>query len=463
MKLSSLICSALLLSVAAGAAGADVVSVPLAGRPTSDRYTVTVNGQPVWTEKFRTEFQLDKLPKWFTQEPHVGEQQELHIADFSAAGPLEVVITLAEPADTVTVHPLSRDIKPRLDGNRITLKLPGAAKLYVQVNRLPPLCLFANPPEDARPPAEGPDVRHFGPGVHHPGLMTLRSNETVYLAPGSLVYGGIRVEPGARNIKVLGRGVLDGGAQIQNMVRIVDGHDVEFRGITVRNGDGWTNTLVNCTDVTYDGVKVISFGPGGDGINPLGSRRVRINDCFLRCTDDCIAIKAPAADHVVADVAVTRSTMVGFAYSDGVTIGFETNGPSISGVRVQDCDIILSRGGSRVEGGHAAFSIICDGPALIHDILFEDIRVEAPVQKLCELQITDGTKYDDNAPGQIRDVTLRRIAWTFPRPIILKGFAADNLVEAVTFERCTIGGEPLADARPDVLQINPFVRNVAFK
>jgi hypothetical protein len=42
--------------------------------------------------------------------------------------------------------------------------------------------------------------------------------------------------------------------------------------------------------------------------------------------------------------------------------------------------------------GPAAFSIICDGPAWISDVLFEDIRVEERVEKLFEINITDGTK-----------------------------------------------------------------------
>lgn len=435
----------------------------LPGRPASDLYSLTVNGRPICTEKFRTDFQIEKLPTWFSREPHVSGQQELHIADFSAEGRLEVTITLPQSPVTVSVHPLSRGITPQLRGKQITLQLIGPEKLYIQADQLPPLCLFANPPEVAPPAANDPTVRYFGPGVHHPGLMTLRSNETVYLAAGALVYGGIRGERGARNLKVLGRGVLDGGAKIKNMVRLEDCHGVEVRGITVRNGDDWTNTLVNCTDVTYEGVKVISFGPGGDGINPVGSSKVRIKDCFLRCTDDCIAIKAPVADQLVADVVISKCTMVGFAYSDGVTIGFETNGPSISGVRVIDCDIILSRGGSRVEGGHAAFSIICDGPALIHDILYENIRVEANVQKLCEFHITDGTKYGDNPPGRIRGVTMRGVTWSSRRPIILKGFSPQNMVEDVTFDRCSIAGEPLISARSDSFQINPFVRDVFFK
>ncbi len=207
---------------------------------------------------------------------------------------------------------------------------------------------------------------------------------------------------------------------------------------------------------------IILFSVGGDGINPLNSRHVTIDNCFFRCTDDCIAIKAPDTNQIAKDIHVINNTMVGFAYSDGCTIGFETNGPSISDVLIKNCDIIQSRGGSRVNG-HSAFSTICDGPAIIYNVRYEDIRVEADVLKLFELHITDGTKYGIIPPGHIRGVHLKNILWTSVRPIILHGFDKNHKVENVIFENCVIAGKPLNTAREDIFQINEFIENVMFK
>ena len=154
--------------------------------------------------------------------------------------------------------------------------------------------------------------------------------------------------------------------------------------------------------------------------------------------------------------------MIGYAFSDGVTIGFETNGPSISDVTVRNCDILIARGGSRVDG-HSAFSIICDGPAIIHDILYEDIRVEERVLKLFELHITDGTKYGINPPGNIRDIYLKNISWASSKPIILKGFDESHSVENITFEDCVIANETLNDTGNEVFEIGDFVDQVYFR
>ncbi len=434
---------------------------PISDLTTSDVYEVQANGKSIWTEKFRTDMDIAALPEWFTSTPYTSVQQELHISNFSCKGQIQVEIMVSEPVKTISIHPYSRKIIPQVEGNKVSIKLPGPDKLFIEVNDLPPLCFFANPVEDLMTDPDDPSVRYFGPGVHNPGMMNLEDDEVVYIAGGAIVYGGIRTN-GSSNVRILGRGILDGNFKHQRMVVPENSDQVEFNGILIRNGRNWTNTIVNCTHVRYENVKVISFGPGGDGINPLGSKHVTINNCFFRCTDDCIAVKSPDSTWVVEDVLVTNNTMIGYAFSDGITIGFETNGPYIQDITVRNCDILMARGGSRVDG-HSAFSVICDGPAVISNVLFEDIRVEEPVLKLFELNITDGTKYGINPPGHIRDIHLKNISWKSERPIILQGFDEDHRVQNILFENCTIKDQPLTDAGNPLFQINEFVDEVQFK
>ena len=437
-----------------------IVYPPIPGLTTSDVYSVKVNNQDVWTEKFRTNMDISKLPDWFI-EPHTKVQQEIHQASFSCHGRLQVFIRVPNGIKKVSIHPLSRGIKPNVSENVLTFSLPGPDNLYIEIDTLPPLFIFANPIEDEKISAEAPGVHYFGPGVHRPGYITLKDNETVYIAAGAIVYGGIRAN-GVHNICVTGRGILDGGFEFKQMVLVQNCKDVHFEGVMIRNGDGWTNTLVNCERLRYDHVKVLSFGPGGDGIDPLNSRNILISNCFLRCTDDCIAIKAPAPDQVVNDVVVADNTMLGFAFSDGVTIGFETDAVSISNITVHNCDVILACGGSRVDG-HSGFSIICDGPAAISHVLYENIRVEKSEIKLFELTITDGTKYGVGPPGHIKDITLKNISWAHEGPIVLKGFDENHRVQKITFNNCTVADKPLRDIKSTVMHIGSFVDDVVVK
>ena len=426
MKKEFLLLAFLFLSVATLHANASndstsaiIVYPAIPGLTTSDVYSVRVNDQDIWTEKFRTTMDISKLPDWFI-EPYTKVPQEIHQASFSCDEKVRISIRVPNAIKKVSIHPVSRGLKTNVNGNVLTFSLPGPDKLYIEIDSLPPLFVFANPIEYEKISPDAPGVHYFGPGVHRPGYITLTDNETVYIAAGAIVYGGIRAN-GVHHIRILGRGILDGGFEFKQMVLVENCKNVIFEGVMIRNGDGWTNTLVNCEGLRYDHVKVLSFGPGGDGIDPLNSRNIVISNCFLRCTDDCIAIKAPALDQVVNDVVVADNTMLGFAFSDGVTIGFETDAASISNVTVRNCDVILARGGSRVDG-HSGFSIICDGPAFITHVLYENIRVEKSEIKLFELNITDGTKYGVGPPGHIKDITLKNISWAHEGPIVLKGF-----------------------------------------
>lgn len=430
------------------------------GLEESKVYKVKAGKERVWVEGFRTSMDLATLPEWFTKDPRVAQQQEIHFADFAADGPTEIVITTRKRIKQAQVRPIARGIKPIIEGKRVRFTLPGPDKVYVEIDDLPPLCVFANPPT-LPAPAAAPGVIVFEKGVHEPGLIELTDGSTVYLAPGALVYGGLRAK-GAKGIRVFGAGILDGGYRHEDMVRFEDCEDVRVEGITIRNGIGWTNTLVHCRDIHFKAVKVISFGPSGDGINPVNSSDVSISGSFFRCTDDCVAIKAPDPRFSTEGIRVFGNTMIGYAFADGVTIGFETNAPSISDIQIQNCDILMARGGSRVDG-HSAFSIVCDGPSRIHDILFSELRVEDVEHKLFELIVTDGTLYGADKPGHIGDVTIKSVQWKHAAPISLKGFGPSNRVSTVAFEGCTVAGKSLESIEDPIFRIGPHVSDVTVK
>ena len=450
----------ILLIMATGLSVARVKPFPsVEGLEQSRIYHVLINNQEIWTEKYVSNLEMDQLPDWFS-DPSVRQPQEQHIASFEGTGQMQVSLTVEGSLNNVKIRPASRKIKPSVDGNKITFNWEGPGQLVVEIDDLPPLFLFANPEEKNVPSVNGAGIKYFAPGVHRPGYIELKDDETVYIAAGAVVYGGIRAK-NASNIKVIGRGILDGNYQYRQMVEIESSRNILFEGVTIRNGRGWTNTLINCREVDYSNVKVLGFGPSSDGINPAGSQNVRITNCFMRCTDDCVAIKAPDYKHPVQDIYVANNIMIGFAYADGVTIGFETNAEYVKNVVVRDCDILLARGGSRVDG-HSGFSIICDGPAIISNIVFENIRVEQSEIKLFELNITDGTLYGEDPPGHIRDVTIKNVEWFHDGPIVIYGFNENHRVENVLFTDCKVAGKPLKQESKNFV-INQFTRNIIVK
>jgi len=420
--------------------------------PSTD-VAVRVNGQPIWTEHLHRPCPED-AEEWFAAFAAT-HPLAVHTATFACDGPHTVTITRPAPIASLTVRPKSLQIPVTLDGECATLQLPGPCKLLIEIDDLPPLLLFADPLEVDAPAADDPEVLYFGPGEHHPGLITLKDRMQVYFAPGAVVYGGFRGH--GAHVRIFGRGILD-GRELDTPMVILDGAaDVSFSDITLRCGRGWQNTLRNCEHIRYRNVKVLSFVPFGDGIDPVCSRDIHIENSFFRCSDDCMAVKAFKSGPIVSGITVTGCVMAGYAFGDGFTIGFEADTALMENITVRDCDILSALGPNKAEG-HSAFSVICDGPAVVRNVVFENIRVEEDVFKLFELHVTDGDTYVHRGPGRIHDVLVKDVTWAVDHPIILHGDSADHGVDNVIFENCLVAGVPLTS--PAQVRMNAFVENV---
>lgn len=433
---------------------AKVVTYPQdSGLVTSPDFKVTVNNTPVWVEKIGSNVHTDK----YTLYGGI-EMEYLNIANFSCSGSLTIKVTASVQIDSFKIRPQSRNIRGIVKGRDLSFTIPGPQKLYIEINGLPHLAIFANPLE-VNPPKEGdPNVLYFGHGVHNPGQITLQNNQTVYIAGGATVTANIRGSD-LRNVKILGRGSLQGN------VRITNTGNLEVNGIFIRNTRGWTNTLTNCHHSIYRNVKVFSYEAiySVDGINPVSCRDFTIDDCFMRCRDDCVAIKSMDYKLSVDSIFVTNNVMVGWACSDGVTIGYELNGSPIRNILIKNCDILYARSGGGT-GGHSGFSIVSDGPAWVENIRYEDIRIENNIEfKNLELVITNGKMYGDDPPGHIKGVYMKNVHWENSlKPFIISGFSSENQVEDITFDHCFVGSKVLTGINDASFKVNEYSRNIKF-
>jgi hypothetical protein len=423
------------------------------GLITSTDFTVKVNDTLVWVEKIGSSFQTSDYSLYGGI-----DMEYLNVINFSCSGPLTITITASSNIDKYIIRPKSRGIAGKVTGRDLTFTIPGPQKLYIEINGLPHLAIFANPLEVNSPKKGDPGVVYFGPGTHNPGQITLQSNQTIYIAGGAIVNSNIRGND-LNHVKITGRGFLQGN------IRISGTSDLHVEGIFIRNTKGWTNTLTNCHHSSYRNVKVFGYNDiySVDGINPVSCRDFTIDDCFMRCRDDCVAIKSMDYKLNVDSIRVTNNVMVGWACSDGVTIGFELNGGPVQNILIKNCDILYARSGGRT-GGHSGFSIVCDGPAWVQNIRYEDIRVEENIEfKNLELIVSDGRLYGNDPPGHIKGIYMKNIHWeNTSKPFVISGFSPDNLVEDVTFDNCNVGGKVLTGFEDAGFKVNEFVRNIKF-
>ena len=367
---------------------------------------------------------------------------EICFANIYRRGRHRVTVTASEAIRSFSILPESAGITGKAKGNKLTFKAENGKKLHIKVNDLPCLELTTDKPDKKAEVKAAKADYHYDPGEHSVGTLELKDGDSVRIEEGAIVHANI--VGGGDGISVSGRGILHGTVRLNNC------DNLHIKDITVCNDvKSWTNTLTCCTNSSYSNVKVFSCGAiySQDGINPVACKGFTIENCLIHSVDDCVAIKSFVADKDgdmgTRDITVKHCVMVGKRCADGVTIGFELNGGEVKDILVTDCDILKTDGGG-MTGGHSAFSIVCDGAAEVHDIVYDGIRTTADIDpKNLEIIITDGTLYDPDEPGQIHDITIRNVDWgNESKPFIIQGYE-DHIVRGIRFENCTLAGKPL--------------------
>ncbi len=247
------------------------------------------------------------------------------------------------------VRPESAAVKRTLlDGRTLTLAWDGPRKLSIEPDgKRGPLLLFANPLERDVPKPGGPGVRYFGPGIHKAGKISVGSGQTVYLAGGAVVKGGISAV--GSNIRICGRGILDGSGYPWGKGPCttvgIQGTNVTVEGITIRGSPQWTVVPRYSRQVTIRNVKICnSRVQNDDGIDPCNSQDVSVVDCFIRTDDDCVAMKGtvllPSAPNANVERIRVENCVLWSDRGRIFLLGHESQAPSMRQIALRNLNVI---------------------------------------------------------------------------------------------------------------------------
>ncbi len=463
---------------------------PVEEIPATD-FVVTVDGQPVFTHQARVSAQPFNQV-WPGYQRPLDQTEMASFASWDISGPVEVVVVSARPVREVRVRPTSYVIQPAVLGNTIRFTLAKPGQVTVEVNGTHhALHLFANPLEQNVPDPKDPNVRYFGPGVHCPGLITITSHQTVYLAAGAVVYGNI-VADKADHITIRGRGILDGSKfdrfDGSGMILARACQHVAIEGIILRDPNVWTVIPVLCQQVHIRNIKLIGLWRyNSDGIDFVNSQHGSVEDCFIRSFDDSIVFKGlksygdyPCNTEPIADIQVRRCVLWN-DWGRALEIGVETVTTEICDLLLEDCDVIHST--------IVALDVQNGDRGLCHRITFRNIRVEldddftrpayqerkdqvyavqpgdAYVSPLMVMEIIYSMWNKDVSRGNIADIHFQDIAVTARSipPSGLRGHDAEHRVQNVTIENLRINGQRITTLADGAFSQNEFVRNVVIR
>lgn len=447
-----------LLALSAGIHGA-VVTYPAPPEETrSPDYEVTADGQPVAVYTARV---LD--PPFAGKEWNFGGPYSF--ASFDMEGPVTVRLTAKRSLRETVLRPESPGTRLRvLDDHTVELRLDRPRKVSLEPNgKRGPLLLFANPLEANAPAATTPNVIHFAPGTHKPGLVTVLDNQTVYLAGGAVVKGAIVAR--GTNIHIRGRGILDGSDYEWRkgphpFTVGIYGTNITVSDIIIRGSSHWTIVPRGSRHVTVRNVKLCgSRVQNDDGINPCNSQDVLITDCFIRSDDDCVALKG--IDFKATDSNVERITVEDcILWCDRARIfllGHESRAEFMRDVTLRNLDII-----------HFTMTPFLFEPGeeiRLEKVRVENVRIHGEGQReIVRLKPVVNQYMHRKVPGHVRDVTFRNVtvdglpgAYRFH----LAGADESHAVRDVRFENVSILGTDLAPGSPR-LSVGTNVSGVSF-
>lgn len=423
-------------------------------------YALEVNGQPVdiYLAKIA---EVEDRPAWTLDPEDVGGPYSFSYFDFSGEVTIKVT-SLKKPLDRLVIRPESAGIEAKVDGNTATFTINKPFKLsFEPEGRIEPLLIFASAPE-VNPPQEGdPNVIYFGPGIHKPEKISLGSGQTLYLAGGAIVKGGVDVS--GKDIKIRGRGMLCGNDWAWRkgpgrMIRIKDATHVSVEGIIVRGSWSWTIPIQNSDSVTITNIKLVcGKNPNDDGINPCNSQRIHIRDCFIRTDDDCIALKGLAfgsANDNVEQITVEDCIL----WADRARVfllGHESRAKYMRHIVLRNLEII--------HFNMTPFLFEPGEEMSIEDVLVENVRAYAdhPAQSgdrafdFIRLRPTVNQYMKNQVPGRISNIRFRNISITGEERsgkygIWVTGAGPEHGVTDVSFENVSWFNQLLDENSPQV-------------
>ena len=218
-------------------------------------------------------------------------------AAFSSSGSVNIEIEMPIESNSVSLSPKRYGISPDVNGKLVSFTVPGPMLLALEMDGMPVLYIYINPLEKNAPVFNAPNVQYFKAGqVYEVGELYLHDNEILYIEGGAVVRGCIRATS-AKNVHIAGFGILDGGYYRKG----VDGHrsivfedcqNSTIEDLIMIEPTSWMIVLGICRDITVKNLKQLGSLGSTDGADIVGSKQIRVENCFFRNGDDCIAVKS---------------------------------------------------------------------------------------------------------------------------------------------------------------------------
>ncbi len=429
-----------------------IYSAPVGIQGASD-VKVLVDGKPLFVYNTPVNFNRN-----YSENPNL-EMTPMAYFDFSGQVNLQVIFS-GKKIDKVDIRPKSYGIASqiKLDTVQFLLSHPGQITLEINGDLHRAIHIFANP-EEINPPKQGDaNVQYFGPGIHRPGKIQVPTGGTVYIAGGAVVYGYIRAQ-NVKQVKILGRGIIDGGEydrwrDVIYPIGLEYCQDCSMEGLIILNPAAWTLQVYQSQNINLQNIKIISARANSDGITIQSCQHVKVSNCFMRTWDDSFVIKDYEGNS--KDITAT-DCVIWTDLAQSLEIGYETRGDSLTDINFKNIDVIHNL-------HKPVLSIHAGDQGIIRNVHYENIRVEDATNKLVELWIGQAVWNHGALRGKILDIYYKNIQVTGGpfADSYMSGFDGAHNIDNINFEGLNILGQDILNANAGKFNLASFVTNVHF-
>ncbi len=328
------------------------------------------------------------------------------------------------------------------------------------------------------------------PGIYRAGELRMPSHLTLHLMPGAILKGTGEVkdhpagEFGTQFISFLeceqariqGGGVIDAqgralrlsdsnsSASRCKLIRAVRARDIVIENVVLRDSGTWAAHLIESENLRFSGVKLISntihddpdfpWESNTDGFDPDNSSQVLIENSFISCNDDAIAVKLRYG---------ARRDMSGIRFSGNVVwtvksalkIGTEVYEKRLSDVLFENNEVI------RADRGIALY---CNSGGTVENARwinnhFQFIGGDTK-RMLLEIKVKN-----EKGKGLVRDLIIRDNTFEnqAENPSLIEGLEPGHEVRGVRFQNLVVGGQRCLSAAAAKVRISRHAEEVTFE
>ena len=385
---------------------------------------------------------------------------EGQICTFGCDEEVQVKVINVQGFDEAVLRPLSKNYTyEKLDAQTIVFTARPYDRIVAEFDSSEDkqLFIFVNPKSETagKPSKDDPDVIYYEAGkdydVKH---IKVPSGKTLYLEGGAVLNAKVYMQD-SENCKVKGFGIVNGmdnGVEVSG-VRVQNCSNVEISGVTILNNTGRVCFNAMSSNILIDNVKAIGEvnGDQTDAIDIYSCQDVVVKRCFAYGNDDTYCIKSwkwgykGETKNVHFEDCIARNFR-----GNSFEIGYET-GCGVSNVSYKDIYSIHSSGGSDTPLRRGAVTIHDAAAGHIHDITYENVYIEDPLEfgidlRICKSAYELGTG-EEWGPGVVDNVKMKNVYMLkqAPKGNTIAGYDADHKIE-IEFENLYIAGKKITSA-----------------